>query len=159
VARLADTGAFVLSGVVEIASPIRLWKPAGRTAVEIGRAALPECFVGALLVVLETKAIEGPLLGLARARRRTGGGEFEGEVHTLVPAVLLRLAGLDALVSNTELEPPGGELGEARRGLGGEGRAIVRTDGVGQAKGLEESEQSPSVRVLGRATQQSRKRL
>jgi hypothetical protein len=143
VARLADTGAFVLSGIIEIAAPIGLWKPAGRTAVEIGRAALPECFVGALLVVLETKAIEGPLLSFARARRWTGSGEFEGEVPTLVPAILLRFAWLDALVSNAEFEPPGGELGEASGGLGSEGRAIVRTDGVGQAKGLKESKQSP----------------
>jgi len=103
---------------------------------------LVERFVRALLIVLEAKAVEGTLLGFPGAGRRRCGGEFEGEMHPLVAAILLWLAGLDVLVTDTEFEPPGGELRETCRGLGGEGRAIVRADGIGEPKRLEERPQS-----------------
>ena len=51
-----------------------------------------ERFVRALLIVLEAKAVEGTLLGFPGAGRRTGGGEFEGEMHPLMAAILLWLA-------------------------------------------------------------------
>ncbi len=64
-------------------------------------------------------------------------------MHALMAAVLLRMAGLDALDADAEPEPPDGELGEAEKRIGtGEGDAVVGADG-GQAKVLE----SPSNTV------------
>lgn len=55
-------------------------------------------------------------------------------MHTLVAAVLLRLAGFDALDRDAEPEPPDGELGEVEQSIRtGEGNAVVRSDGGWQA--------------------------
>jgi ABC-type spermidine/putrescine transport system permease subunit II len=94
-------------------------------------------FVRALLVVLETKAVEGTLLGFSGAGRWRGGGAFEREMHALVAAHFCwRLPG-SMLVFDAEFEPTDGELREARRSRGGEGRAIVGANGIRQPEGLE----------------------
>src|SRR3546814_9768123 len=66
---------------------------------------------------------------------RPGGFLFEGEVHALVTAVLLRLSRLDALDGDTEPEPPHRQLRQVEEGVGaGEGDAVVGANGVGQAQ-------------------------
>ena len=52
---------------------------------------------------------------------RGGRIAFEGLVHALVGAILLRLRGPDALVLDAEPQPPDVELGEAVDARGGEG--------------------------------------
>jgi hypothetical protein len=59
-------------------------------------------------------------------------------VHALVDGVLLRPAGLDELGIEAELEEPDGEGGEPGQGAGGEGRAVVGSDAVGDPVGLKE---------------------
>ena len=67
-----------------------------------------------------------------------GGFFFQGQVHTFMAGVLLRLAGLDAFDADAELQPPDGKPAESEQGMGaGEGNAVIGADGVGQAEGLE----------------------
>ena len=59
---------------------------------------------------------------------------FKRQVHALVTAVLLRVAGLDALDGDAQAQPPDRQLGEVEQGVGaGEGDAVVGADGGGQA--------------------------
>src|SRR6185503_1253516 len=61
----------------------------------------------------------------------------ERQVHALVPAILLRLAGLDSLVANSELPPPSGNLGQAGDAGGCEGRPVVAAYRVRQTEFVE----------------------
>jgi hypothetical protein len=71
-------------------------------------------------------------------------------MHSLVPAVLLWLAGLDALGANAELDPPDRKLTESTRSRGCEGRAVVRPYDVGQAKFAKDGvENAPRTRAIG----------
>src|SRR3546814_7977085 len=80
-----------------------------------------------------------PYTTLCRSAGRPGGFLFEGEVHALVTAVLLRLSRLDALDGDTEPEPPHRQLRQVEEGVGaGEGDAVVGANGVGQAPLLEQ---------------------
>src|SRR5579871_4433783 len=64
---------------------------------------------------------------------------LEREMHALVAAVLLGMAGLDAFDGDAEPQPPDGELGEIEQAVRtGERDAIVGTDRRGQAALLEE---------------------
>jgi len=59
-------------------------------------------------------------------------------MHALVAAILLRMAGLDALDVDTQPQPPYRKLAQAeQRMAAGEGHAVVSADGFGQAKFLE----------------------
>ncbi len=50
-------------------------------------------------------------------------------MHAFVPAILLRMAGLDALDLDAEPQPPDGEFGQVEERIGaGEGDAVVRPD-------------------------------
>ena len=78
----------------------------------------------ALVVVLVDKRIETGLLledvGAGGFRR----GLLKGEMHSLMPSILLGMAGLDPLESDAESQPPHGEFTEAvERGRTGEGNA------------------------------------
>jgi hypothetical protein len=55
-------------------------------------------------------------------------------MHAFVAAILLWMAGLDALDRDAEPQPPDGELGEVEQGIGtGERNAVVGADCLGQA--------------------------
>ena len=86
----------------------------------------------ALAVELSAPAIEAALLRLCSPCRRHGGLLLERAVDALVAAILLRLAGVDALVTNAERDPPGRELGEPARPGRGEGGTIVAADRLWQ---------------------------
>jgi hypothetical protein len=65
--------------------------------------------VWTVVVVVGAKTIKGALL-IGRCRCRWIGRLFlERLVHALVSTILLRLAWLDALGHDTELNPPHGE--------------------------------------------------
>ena len=49
--------------------------------------------------------------------QEVGGGRFggfflQGEMHALMTAILLRMAGLDALDANAQAKPPDGEFAQ-----------------------------------------------
>src|SRR5687768_11030800 len=92
----------------------------------------------ALLVEALDERIEAGLLLQEVASGRLGGLLLEGEVHAFMAAILLRMAGLDALDRNPQAQPPHRELAEAEDGVGaGERHAVVGTDGPRQAELLE----------------------
>ena len=85
-------------------------------------------------VELLHEGIEAGLLLQAVHAGRAGGFLFQGQMHALVAAVLLRMAGLDALDGDAQAQPPDGQLGQVEQGVGaGEGDAVVGADGGGQA--------------------------
>jgi hypothetical protein len=70
-----------------------------------GRSGLAERFMRPSMIVVAPKAIEPRLLlAVVRGGRCRGLG-LERAVHPFVPAILLRLAALDALQGNPGLEP------------------------------------------------------
>jgi hypothetical protein len=90
--------------------------------------------VGPLGVEFLGEGIEAGLLLQGIEGWRAGGFLLEGEVHALMPAVLLGMAWLDALDGDAQAQPPDGELGEVEQGVGGgEGDAVVGAYGGGQA--------------------------
>ena len=90
--------------------------------------------MGSLEVELLDEVIEAGLLLEEVGPCGFGGLLFQGEVHALMPPVLLRVAGLDAFDLDTEPEPPDGELGEVVQGIGtGAGNAIIGAVGAWQA--------------------------
>ena len=63
-----------------------------------------------LIVVAFDEVIELGLLLQEAAGGRFGGLQLEGQVHALVAAVLLRVAGFDAFDGDAKPEPPDREL-------------------------------------------------
>lgn len=93
-----------------------------------------------ILVVNLDEVIKALLLLQEVEGGRFGGFLFQGQMHALVPAVLLRVAGLDALEADAESEPPDTEPGESEQSIaGGEGRAVVSPDRTRQPVVLEDT--------------------
>ena len=68
---------------------------------------------------------------------RLGRFLLQGQMHALMPAVLLWIAGLDALDADPEAQPPDRELAQTEEGVAaGEGTAIVGADDRGSPKSL-----------------------
>ena len=92
----------------------------------LGRTLHGEGLVRPFDIELADEGIEARLLLQGVDAGRPCGLRLEGEVHALMAAVLLRMAGLDALDGDAEPEPPDGELGEVEQSIGtGEGNAVV----------------------------------
>ena len=90
--------------------------------------------MGAFGVELAEEGIEPGLLLQSVEARRPRGFFLQGQVHALMATVLLRLAGLDALDSDAQPQPPDRQAGEIVEAVGtGEGEAIVAPDGHRQA--------------------------
>jgi hypothetical protein len=65
-------------------------------------------------------------------------------MHALVPTVLLRMPGLDALDVDPEPQPPYGELGQAEQRIGaGEGGAVIGSNRSGEPEVLESRLKAP----------------
>jgi hypothetical protein len=94
----------------------------------------------AFLIELFEVIIEFALLLHTVEARGTSGFRFEGEMHTLMPAILLWMTGLDALDGEAQTQPPHRKLGEVEQRVGrGERHAIVGTDADGQAALLKQA--------------------
>ena len=72
--------------------------------------ARPSC--GRLCVVFPDEIIEPHLLLQVIFAGRSGGFLLQGKVHALMPAILLRMAWLDAFDGDAESEPPDREFRE-----------------------------------------------
>jgi hypothetical protein len=107
--------------------------------VERGRRRIVERLMGAERVVLVAPPIEAALLVAPAVARRPRAFALERQMHALVPAVLLRGAGLDEIGDDAEADPPDRERGEAPEGLGGEGDAVIGADAPGEAVLAEEA--------------------
>lgn len=95
--------------------------------------------MGPLLIELAQEVVEAGLLLKGIHPRRPGCVLLQGPMHTLMPAILLRVTRLDAFDSDAEPEPPHRELGEIEQGIRrGEGQAVVGADGERQASLPEE---------------------
>ena len=95
-----------------------------------------------LVVVAFDEIIELALLLKKVVAGRLGGLHLQGQMHALMPAVLLRVAGLDALDLDAEPEPPDRQLGEIEQGIRtGERHAVIGADGLGEAEPFERSEE------------------
>ncbi len=96
-----------------------------------GRRLLAEGLVRPDLVERLTEDVEPALLCTQVLGRGSGGAFAQGTMHSFVTAVLLRLAGLNELGNDPELDPGDGQLGEAAEGTGGERVAVVAANPVG----------------------------
>ena len=82
-----------------------------------------------LVVVAVNEVVELGLLLKEVAAGWLGGLELQCQMHALMAAVLLRVAGLDALELDAEPEPPDRELGEVEEGIrAGEGNTVIGAD-------------------------------
>jgi hypothetical protein len=83
---------------------------------------------------------------------RLGGLQLQRQMHALMPAILLRVARLDALDVDTEPEPPDGEPRQIEQSVGASERhSVVGSDRLGQAELLEDAiENGEGVDFLGR---------
>src|SRR6266700_2308665 len=129
-----------------------------RRLINFRRRAHLERFVGTHLIVFLPKAIQRLLLLAAIARRRLRGLGFQRAMHTLVPAVLLRMPGLDALGHDAQLDPPHRQTRQPGQRPRSKRRAGVGADGLRQAV-LAESRfknglHAPGVGLLHRLTAQ-----
>jgi hypothetical protein len=93
-----------------------------------------QSLVRPFVVELPEKLVEFALLLQAVHSRRSSGFVFERETHALMPAVLLRMTGLDAFDDDAQTQPPHGKFGEIEQRVGrGEGHTVVGADAVRQA--------------------------
>src|SRR3546814_6404710 len=120
----------------------------GRGAIDLDWGLHGERVVGAFAVELADKIIETGLLLQDVGAGRAGRLLLQRQVHALVAAVLLRLAWFDAFALNAEPEPPDLELRQVLEPVGaGEGNAVVRAYGVGQAALLEQAPTTQKART------------
>ncbi len=95
---------------------------------------LPQRLVRTAAVVIRTKKVERALLIRRRLLRRSSGLFVERPMKALVTTILLRLPGLDSLVSDTELNPPDAERRESADRRRRERSAVVRANGARQSE-------------------------
>jgi hypothetical protein len=100
----ADASHLAVRRILERHEARRVRARRGRVAARGRRSG--QRFKGPFLVELGAEGVEAPLLGAAVRLRRARGFGLERLVHALVPAVLLRVPGLDELGPDAESDPP-----------------------------------------------------
>src|SRR5947209_10887816 len=98
---------------------------ARRWRVEIRRRGVIERLMRTLLVVDVLEVVQPPELLAQGARWRRGGIPQQRQVHALMPAVLLRLAGLDALWNHAGLDQLDRQPRQSAGATRGKRRAVV----------------------------------
>lgn len=117
--------------------------------VVLGRAGHVEGLMGSFSVSDLDEVVELALLLEEVGGRRPGCFQLEGQMHALMAAVLLRVAGLDPLDLDAEPEPPDRELRQVEQGVGrSEGYAVVGPDRRRQATELLEGPLFPGRTLL-----------
>src|SRR5580692_11100485 len=99
--------------------------------VEPSRRLLAKRLVRTLLVIVVQERFEPPLLSPSVSARGPHRLE-QGAMEAFVPSVLLRMVRIYALVCYSQFGAPHRERRQSRHACGREGRAIVRSDRVGQ---------------------------
>jgi len=102
-------------------------------SVDFGRTLHSERLVWSFGIEFLDKVVEsGPVVAGLFISGRSGCFFFQREMHTLVAAVLLRVARRDALDGDAEAKPPHREFGEIEEAVRtGERHAIVGPDRLG----------------------------
>ena len=105
-----DHDGFVVEGIVDV-------RQAGvgtrGRLVDLGRTFHVQRFVRAFVVEDLDELVEAGLLLQEIWSRRFGGFFFQGQMHALMTAILLRMARLDAFDADAEAQPPHGELAQS----------------------------------------------
>src|SRR5438094_1924018 len=126
---------------------VRAW----RRHVKAVRRRELESLVRAYVIVVSAKLIESALLPPETLARRRAGRLLQRQVHPLVPTVLLGLARIDALESDSEARPPRRQLRETGRRRGRSKRlAVVRANRLGQPVPLEKLDEGGADVVVRR---------
>src|SRR5437879_431196 len=122
VAVMAHPSHFVLGAIFRLAQDAVEAPRRGR--IMVGRGGIAERLMRTLFVV-ETLEVAQALELLAQARGwRIGGVLQQGQMHALVPAVLLRLAGRNALRNHAGLDQPDRQLRQSAGAACGKWRSI-----------------------------------
>ena len=127
----ADAADEVVERVVVGLGPAR--HGSGGCAVELRRPLHGQGLMRAEFVELVAEEVELELLGQEAGGRRDGGVPLRVRCMRSWTGVLLRLARLDELWADAELDEPGGEGRETGQGAGGEGDTVVGADAIRQA--------------------------
>jgi len=108
--------------------------------------------VGTFVVEDLDKFIEARLLLKKISGGRFGGLFLQGQMHAFMTTILLRMAGLDALNTDPQAEPPHRELAQVEQRLSGSERhTVIAADVGGQAALLKKPlKHSESVLFPGR---------
>jgi len=101
-AAIGDDNDFVVEGIIDIGQSLI---DAGRGLIDFGRAFHVQGFVTTLLVEDLDKGIELGLLLKEIQCGRFGGFLFQGEMHALMAAILLRMTRFDAFNADSQPEP------------------------------------------------------
>ena len=108
-AAVGDEDRLVVKRIVKLLNA--LVGAAGRR-VDLGRTFHRERLMRTLVVELLDKGVELGLLLKQVGAGGTGGLLFQGQMHALVTAVLLRMTGADAFYADAEPQPPNGKSGQ-----------------------------------------------
>ncbi len=93
-----------------------------------------ERFVRPLVIELEAKTIENFLLRTCGSARRSRGFGLQRAMHSLVPTVVLRLSGTNAVVADSEANPPDRQARKPLQASRRERRTVVGADRLWQAE-------------------------
>ncbi len=113
-------------GIVGLAQGARVG--ARRSTIKRGWSGEVQGFVRPFVIVDGAEHVKGPLLLGERRLGRACGVFFQRAMQPLVPAVLLRLAGIDPLGAHAKLDPPHGKPRKPARADRSERRPVVRAD-------------------------------
>lgn len=122
----ADSEDSEMPGIADLGFALGIGARGG--PIECCRHRTVECPMWPFLVIETPEALEALLLCSEVGRRRTRGLGFEGAMHALVPAVLLRAPWLDAHGMDAEFDPPHGQTREPADGAAGKRRTVVGED-------------------------------
>src|SRR2546429_4081016 len=100
--------------------------------VQRSRRPIAQGLVRPFVIIETAKGVESALLAQEAGLRRTTGFALESFVHPLVSTVLLWMRGQDALMLDTEPQPPDVETRKPVDAGGGEGHAVIGANGAGQ---------------------------
>jgi hypothetical protein len=126
-----DHVGFIVQGIVDIRQSTVGTR--GRL-VDLRRTLHVQSFVGTFVVKDLDKFFEARLLLKKISGGRLGGLFLQGQMHALMTPVLLRMAGLDALNTDPQAEPPHRELAQVeQRMCGSERHTVIAADVGGQA--------------------------